>query len=349
IDCRSGSPSSSASISTTSPSASASNSTTSDSTSTIPWRTTTPLSFASSSVPTVSSPCMSVPMTTVRPIQSSGLAISFPSSVAPSRWGILTPTTTAAPVMRQPLSGAAVRAPNTRGVGCYGRSSRLRCSELNRNCFAFLGFLGLDVHAGKRGTLANPAGLQGLELVEGLVHLTREVRLVARNLLQVRPLRLRRLHRGVVTRGRVERLHERLFGFHGRAVHGVRVGRAAGLHGEPAHQLAQLAHRVVDVLEEGVSWHTREALQERLGDRAYVPCIGLLARLVRRLLHGVPRGGLEDGSPVLPLHRGLGRRVEEPLDGLVDPARHLGVLDGVQRVGFYEDADVGKHLVPRPG
>ena len=46
-------------------------------------------------------------------------------------------------------------------------------------------FLGLHVQPGERGRLPLPACLQGFELVEGLVHLAGEVRLVAAYPLQV--------------------------------------------------------------------------------------------------------------------------------------------------------------------
>jgi len=46
-------------------------------------------------------------------------------------------------------------------------------------------FLGLHVQPCERGRLPLPACLQGFELVESLVHLAREVRLVAAYLLQI--------------------------------------------------------------------------------------------------------------------------------------------------------------------
>ena|SRR5215217_2740206 len=79
------------------------------------------------------------------------------------------------------LSGCLQAGPRPRGPngGTDGGTDAL---TVGRNCFAFLR---LEVHPSEGCGLAVPARLEGLELVEGLVHLPGEVRLVARYLLEV--------------------------------------------------------------------------------------------------------------------------------------------------------------------
>jgi hypothetical protein len=125
--------------------------------------------------------------------------------------------------------------------------------------------LALHVQPCERGRLPAPAPLQGLQFVEGLVHLSGQVRLVAAYPLQIGLLRQHPLSALVedlrldffgrafepddlVARFGMDELEELFLGTDDATVHAPRFGRYPGFVGEPLHEALQLPHAEVHLV-----------------------------------------------------------------------------------------------------
>src|SRR5215210_1004022 len=231
-------------------------------------------------------------------------------------------------------------------------SAKWRCRT--RNCFVFLA---LHVQPCQRGRLPAPARLQGLKLVEGLVHLSAEVRLVAAYRLEVglvkkhplsallEDLRLDFLCRTfeayhLVARLGMDDLKELLLGPDDATVHGPRFGRYPSFAGEPLHEALQLPHRELHVVEKSIVGYAWQGIQQLLGPVSDVPLLSVLyTRVIVGHLDRFPCGQVQEGAAVTPLYANayLGL-IEKVANVLVQRAGHLEIVEDVGGVGFYEHA-----------
>src|SRR5215204_6839097 len=216
------------------------------------------------------------------------------------------------------------------------------CAAPPRNCFVFLA---LHVQPCERGCLPAPASLQGLELVESLVHLSAQVRLVAAYRLEIglvkkhplsallEDLRLDFFGRAfeaydLIARRGMDDLKELLLGRNDATVHSPRFGRYPGLAGEPLHEAPQLPHRELHVVEKSIIGYAWLGIQQLLGP---VPDVALVSitytRVIVSHLDRFLCGQVQEGAAVTPLDADacLGL-VEEEANVLVQRAGHLEIV-----------------------
>src|SRR5215207_5215756 len=190
------------------------------------------------------------------------------------------------------------------------------CAGPPRNCFVFLA---LHVQPCEWGCLPTPARLQGLELVEGLVHLSAQVRLVAANRLEIGLVRqhplsalLEDLHLDflcrtfeaydLVARLDMDDLKELLFGRNDATVHGPRFGRYPGFASEPLHEALQLSHRELHVVEISIIGYAGQGILQLLGPVSDLALLSVLyARVVVGHLDRFPCSQVQEGAAVTPL------------------------------------------------
>jgi hypothetical protein len=129
--------------------------------------------------------------------------------------------------------------------------------------------------------------------VEGLVHLSAEVRLVAAYRLEIGLVRQHSLSAlledlrldffgrtfeayDLVARLGMDHLKQLLFGRDDATVHGPRFGRYPGLAGEPLHEALQLPHRELHVVEKSIVGYAGQGIQQLLSPVSDVPLLSVL-------------------------------------------------------------------------